>query len=379
MTKFTAEEGIFEAHSENFDWIIDCDDEKTPVIFTLCSFYTGEQAPQVTFKTVTQEGEEIYVSNSYTVGKREEAVTNRWRIPPAVFKGAKFHICFAIPEGTKLCLRNYSLCYADYKKPLVPDVKFNAHLGFFGLAPENTIPAFELAGVCGFDSCITVPKVTKDGVFVCIHDDTINKRARDDSGNEASEEMAVADMTYEELLQWDFGAWKNDAYKGEKIPTLDKYFEICRDYGMKPFFSIHPNLSEEEWRKVREKLIRYDLLDKFQVKSSKIQVLESVFKVFGNEINCYTLWAMEYKDEMIETLAGLNADFTKVRGVIEFREKLDTENFTEEIVNKIKAAGFTASALSCWGRKTGEYYKRLISLGVSEFTEDYHCSFDLDW
>ena len=44
-------------------------------------------------------------------------------------------------------------------------------------------PAFELAGVCGFDSCITVPKVTKDGVFVCIHDDTINKRARDHSGN----------------------------------------------------------------------------------------------------------------------------------------------------------------------------------------------------
>jgi hypothetical protein len=88
---------------------------------------------------------------------------------------------------------------------------------------------------------------------------------------------------------------------------------------------------------------------------------------------------MEYRDELIETLSGLNADFTKVRGVIEFREKLDTENFTEENVNKIKAAGFTASALSCWGRKTGEYYRRLISLGVSEFAEDYHCSFALNW
>ena len=44
----------------------------------------------------------------------------------------------------------------------------------------------------------------------------------------------------------------------------------------------------------------YDLLDKFQVKSRRIEVLESDFRVFGNEINCYTLWSMEYTDDLIE-------------------------------------------------------------------------------
>ena len=53
--------------------------------------------------------------------------------------------------------------------------------------------------------------------------------------------------------------------------------------------------------------------------------------------------------------------------------------FYEDIVEKIKAAGFIPSAICCWGRKTGEYYQRLISLGVNEFTEDYHCSFELNW
>jgi len=68
-----------------------------------------------------------------------------------------------------------------------------------------------------------------------------------------------------------------------------------------------------------------------------------------------------------------------VHGIIEIVERLNEPIITKEIVNEIKAAGFKASAISCWGHKTGEYYKRLIDCGVSEFTEDYHCSFGLNW
>ena len=126
-------------------------------------------------------------------------------------------------------------------------------------------------------------------------------------------------------------------------------------------------------------LIKHNLLDKFQVKSTGIKVLESVFRVFGNDINCYTLWAMQYSDSLIEKLSSLNLDLSKVRGVIELYENLDTNNFNEDTVAKIKAAGFTPSALSCWSRKNGEDYRRLFSLGVKEFTEAYHCSFELNW
>ena len=366
-------------YSENFDWSIECDNEKSCMIFSLSSFYSGEKTPRVSFEINSQDGKLLYCSNSYAVGKQGELTKNEWRIPPLVFKDAKCLIHFTIPEGTQLNATKYDIRCEDYQKPTSADLKFNAHLGFYGVAPENTIPAFELAGVCGFDSCITVPKITKDGVFVCIHDDTINKRARDNSGNVAGEEMPVHNMTYKELLNWDFGMWKNPAYKNTKIPTLDEFFKICRDYDMKPFFSIHPNFTDDQWNQVREMLIRYNLLNKFQVKSASIKVLESVFRVFGNEINCYTLWAMQYSDSLIEKLSALNLDLSKVRGVIELYENSDTNNFNEEIVEKIKSAGFTPSALSCWSRKNGEYYRRLISLGVKEFTEDYHCSFELNW
>lgn len=379
MTKLVATDNKAKTHSENFDWSFDCDNEKLCMIFSFSSFYSGVEAPSVTFEIITQDGQTLYCSHSYTIGKRNEATTNEWRIPPSVFKNAKCYIHFTIPEGTQLNIINYRIGYVNYNKPNSPDLKFNAHLGFYGVAPENTLPAFELAGVCGFDSCITVPKVTKDGVFVCIHDDTINRSARDHSGNMPEEEMRVSNMTYEELLNWDFGLWKNAGYKNTKIPTLDAFFKICRDYNMKPFFSIHPNFTDEEWQQIRKMLIDYDLLDKFQVKSTDIDVLASVFRVFGNDINCYTLWSMEYNDNLIEKLSGLNLDLSKVRGVIEISEKLDTKNFNEDIVEKIKAAGFIPSAICCWGRKTGEYYQRLISLGVNEFTEDYHCSFELNW
>ena len=197
MPKLESVDNKMKTYSENFDWIISCDDEKSCMVFSLTSSYIGEKAPTVAFRIVLNDGEAIYLSHPYTVGKRNEIVSNEWRIPPSVFKGAKCYVRFTIPESTTLKIENYSICNETYNKPLLPELKFNAHLGFFGLAPENSISAFELAGVSGFDSCITVPKLTKDGVFVCIHDDTINRTARDKNGEAPKEDMRVSDMTYD--------------------------------------------------------------------------------------------------------------------------------------------------------------------------------------
>ena len=35
-------------------------------------------------------------------------------------------------------------------------------------------------------------------------------------------------MTYSELLQYDFGSWKDKKYAGEKIARLDDVLELCK-------------------------------------------------------------------------------------------------------------------------------------------------------
>jgi glycerophosphoryl diester phosphodiesterase len=44
-------------------------------------------------------------------------------------------------------------------------------------APENTMPAFRIALDLGFDYIEPDPQVTKDGVVVLMHDDTITEPA----------------------------------------------------------------------------------------------------------------------------------------------------------------------------------------------------------
>lgn len=42
----------------------------------------------------------------------------------------------------------------------------------------------------------------------------------------------ISDMTYSELLQYDFGSWKDKKYAGEKIAKLDDVLDLCKHAGV---------------------------------------------------------------------------------------------------------------------------------------------------
>ena len=49
-----------------------------------------------------------------------------------------------------------------------------AHRGYSDLAPENTLPAFDLALERGYPQLELDVQLTRDGIPVIIHDDTLN-------------------------------------------------------------------------------------------------------------------------------------------------------------------------------------------------------------
>lgn len=100
-----------------------------------------------------------------------------------------------------------------------------AHRGASGYAPENTIPAFELALGMKADSIELDIQLTRDHIPVVIHDESVN-RTTNGKGY-------VRNMTLEQIKQLDAGSWFNEAYPmfaresyaGISIPTLDEVFE----------------------------------------------------------------------------------------------------------------------------------------------------------
>lgn len=117
-------------------------------------------------------------------------------------------------------------------------VKCVAHRGYSATAPENTIPAYELAAQNGFKFVECDVSFTSDGVPMLLHDSTID-RTSNGSGT-------LSQMTYNQVRQYDFGSWKSSAYAGTVIPTLAEFLACCVQYHLHPYIELKQNGSYTE-------------------------------------------------------------------------------------------------------------------------------------
>lgn len=106
-------------------------------------------------------------------------------------------------------------------KPLVL-----AHRGASAYAPENTLAAFNLAFELGADGIELDVSLTRDGIPVVIHDDTVDRTTNGHG--------AVNQFTLAELQQLD-ASNRMEKYRGEKIPTLE---EVLRAVGKRGLINI---------------------------------------------------------------------------------------------------------------------------------------------
>lgn len=119
-----------------------------------------------------------------------------------------------------------------------PNVHSVNHRGFNTIAPENTMPAFKESVRQGFSMVETDVAFTSDGVAVLLHDDSINRTARNADGSAISETVNITSITYEQALEYDFGIWKGDEYAGTKIPTLEEFCVFCRASSVHPYIEL---------------------------------------------------------------------------------------------------------------------------------------------
>ena len=112
------------------------------------------------------------------------------------------------------------------------------HRGYNTIAPENTLPAFKLSRQYGFDTVECDVQFTSDNVPVILHDDTINRTARNSDGTTISETINIKSITYSEALDYDFGIYKGSAYAGTKIPSFEEFIILCKHIGLKAYVEI---------------------------------------------------------------------------------------------------------------------------------------------
>lgn len=96
-----------------------------------------------------------------------------------------------------------------------------AHRGYSQLAPENTIPAFELAIENQADFIELDVQETKDHGLVVIHDSHLMRLAGLD--------VNLWNLTTSELATLDVGQWFGEDFKNTRIPSLASVMDLAQD------------------------------------------------------------------------------------------------------------------------------------------------------
>jgi len=119
-----------------------------------------------------------------------------------------------------------------------------AHRGARREAPENTLPAFELAVTQGADGVEFDVQLTADGAVVIIHDEAVD-RTTNGSG-------PVVGFTLDKLQRLDASSGVA-GYAGVRIPTLADTLELLVPSGLR--LNIELKNSEEDYPGLEEQVL----------------------------------------------------------------------------------------------------------------------------
>ena len=254
-----------------------------------------------------------------------------------MFTGRNIFLSFALFSG-----------HVVLGKPLIV-----AHRGASFDAPENTLPAFELAWEKGADAIEGDFLLTKDNQIVCIHDKTTKRLSE--------QNLVVAESTLEQLKTLDVGSWKNEKYAGTPMPTLSEVFATVPD-GKNIFIEIKcgPEIIPYLVKEIQESDLKTD-----QVRM--ICFNEEVIKAFKETMPDYkAYWLSGFKkkngswkpslEEVLFTLQDCKAD------------GLDSQHtIPPEFSKAVLSAGFEWHA---WTINDVETAKRLAKRDIYSVTTD---------
>lgn len=140
-----------------------------------------------------------------------------------------------------------------------------AHRGASEYAPDSTISAFDLGIKMNANGIETDLHKTKDGHIVLFHNDNLIGRS---SGTGSLKEYTLA-----QLKEMDFGAWKDEKYKGEKIVSLEEFAQ--KYFHLNLVFALELKAADCE-KETLEIIKKYNVMDKVFVTSFYFEYLEKM-------------------------------------------------------------------------------------------------------
>eukprot|EP00002_Diphylleia_rotans_P027570 TRINITY_DN5531_c0_g1_i1.p1 TRINITY_DN5531_c0_g1~~TRINITY_DN5531_c0_g1_i1.p1 ORF type:complete len:251 (+),score=39.75 TRINITY_DN5531_c0_g1_i1:47-799(+) len=182
------------------------------------------------------------------------------------------------------------------------------HRGSSSTAPENTIASFSNAIKQGCDGIETDLRLTKDGVIVLIHDESLD-RTTNGKG-------LVSDMTLHQLQQLDAGCWKGREFCGNRIPTFAEFLRLIKETSIFVIMDLKvdglgPYIKKElDFAGFPQDRVIASCWTIFQVRDARKHLPSARFQLLGNAPSSYD---SDYWSGIIKAgVSGFSLDFETV-------------------------------------------------------------------
>ncbi len=223
-------------------------------------------------------------------------------------------------------------------------VQVQAHRGASGYAPENTLPAFQLAVDMKADGIECDIHYSKDGHFIVCHDETVD-RTSNGTG-------IISEMTLSEIKALDFGKKFDEKFAGVTAPTLEEMLDVVKDMSV-------INIEIKEFGRGRDEeailnqfydiLTSYGIVERVIVSSFDARLLKHLKDLHSDIYTCYLYVKMEK-----------SAAYSQGLGCSAIHPYFANGYLTSSTVKSAHRRGMKVNA---WTANTDSEIRRVIKLG----------------
>lgn len=233
----------------------------------------------------------------------------------------------------------------DYANDMnIPEIV--AHRGDSVRAPENTMPAIELAAFERNTYIEFDVHRTKDGKILVSHDDNLLRVTGKD--------VNMHELTYDEAMQLDTGAWFGKEYAGTRFSLLSDVLKFLKDFDMNIQIEIKPSgYGDSELEHDVVKIIKESGIEnRCMITCLKLKPLLDI-EEFAPEIRTiYSMFVAWGNIEKIDKVDG----FT-----------IEEENITETLVKNIHK---TNRPCFVWTVNTEDKVQHFVDCGIDGILTD---------
>ena len=222
-----------------------------------------------------------------------------------------------------------------------------AHRGVSGLETENTCAAFVAAGNRSYHGIETDVHITADGKYVAFHDDETRRMAAEDVIIEKTDFATLRSMI---LRQKDGNFGRTDL----RIPTMQEYIEICKQYEKIAVLELKNHFRKEEVFEICDIIENIGYLDSVIFISFDFENLVYVKEKLPSQPVQFLTGKCD--EELAKKLASLGMDLD-----------IYFEGFDAETSERCHRYGIK---VNCWTVDRLEDAARLAELGAAYITSN---------